>query len=94
MNLKTLSHYLDLLSGYKRMGPLLLSLRILPNTPSAKLWILLLGMRRFNQGCGTSHKPFALSLSSDTCTLSKNSTYVTSDWNNVEGMYLSLDSSM
>ncbi|WVZ67468.1 hypothetical protein U9M48_016539 [Paspalum notatum var. saurae] len=35
----------------------------------------LLGIRRFNQGCGTSQRPCALSFTSEVCTLSKNSRF-------------------
>lgn len=49
-----------------RIGPLLVSVRMLPKTSFAKSCILLLGIRRLSHGCGTSHKPFDLSLTSDT----------------------------
>jgi hypothetical protein len=67
-----------------RIGPLLVSVRILPKTSSAKSCILLLGIKRLSHGCGTSHKPFDRNLTSDTCTLSRNSRYVTSDWKSVD----------
>lgn len=66
------------------MGPLLVAVRILPKTSSAKVWILLFGIRRLSHGCGMSHKSFDRNLISDTCTLSKKSMYATSDMNSVE----------
>ena len=90
--IKQWKRYMVLLTGYMRIGPLILSVRMLPKTSSANSCILLLGMRRFIQGWGTSHNPFSRSFISDKCTLSRKFTKETSEVKRVDGIYCNFDS--
>jgi len=70
---------------------LLVSVTMFPKTTSAKWCILVLGTKRLSHGWGTSHKPFERNLTSEICTLSRKSTYVTSVRKSVDGIWFKWD---